>query len=134
MIDENTKISYLNSLSPVLRTKLLMRYSTVGDLLKSNIIEILDVEGVTTFDIACLVEVLNQNNYHLKGEEIINMSCFYTSDKVANLVKECDYLVNKRDNLRRAKIYKQEELALSNEIERILMDIKEIKSSQNLKR
>jgi hypothetical protein len=62
------------------------------------------------------------------------MSCFYTSDKVANLVKECDYLVNKRDNLRRAKIYKQEELALSNEIERILMDIKEIKSSQNLKR
>jgi hypothetical protein len=129
MIDESTMIISLYSLDPTIKIKLLNAYTTVGELIKSNAEQLLEIGGMTAFEVACVIEFLNRYNYHLAGEELFDISYFYTNSKISNRLKECDYLVSKRDMLRKNKIYKNEEKEISNMIHAILKEIEEIKTN-----
>jgi hypothetical protein len=101
MIDKNTKITSLFSLSVLLRAKLvLLHFDILGDLLNYKVEEFFELEGITTYDVACIIELLNSNNYHILGEELLNISDFY-DDKKFVILKYCDQLLKKRDLLRK---------------------------------
>jgi hypothetical protein len=134
MIDESTMIISLYSLDSTIRIKLLNAYTTVGELIKSTAEQLLEIDGMTAFEVACIIEFLNKYNFHLIGEELFDISYFYTNSKISNRLKECDYLVSKRDMLRKNKAYKNEEKEISNMIHAILKEIEEMKTNDEYRK
>jgi hypothetical protein len=136
MINKNTRIDCLYSLNILLRMKLVrLHFDTLNDILKYNVEELLKLDGITTFDVACLIELLNKYNYHLEEEHLLNISYFH-DEKITPILKYCDHLIEKRNNLKKEnnELYLEEEQNLSNIINVLLNQAYEIKYKENLKR
>lgn len=99
-LNENTEITSLFHLTVLQRTKLVSHFGALGDLLKFSTNELLELNGITVFDVACIVDMLNKFGYHLIGEENIKLTYYYYDEKSFNLLKRCDELVRQRDKIR----------------------------------
>lgn len=99
-LNENTKIASLFQLTVLQRTKLVRHFNILGDLLKFSTNELLEFDGITVFDVACIVDILNKFGYHLIGEENIKLAYYYYDEKSFSLLKQCDELIKQRDRVR----------------------------------
>lgn len=99
-INENTEITSLFHLTVLQRTKLVSHFNVLGDLLKFSTNELLEIDGITVFDVACIVDLLNKYGFHIIGEENIKLAYYYYDEKSFNLLKQCDELVKQRDRIR----------------------------------
>lgn len=93
----------LISMNRIVKGSLLMslianNIDTMEDLLKYNVEELLKIDGISLFSIAVLKKKLNELGYHLKGEEIVEYTDYYDSEKEEPL-KCCDVIVKKKREL-----------------------------------